>query len=468
MLLDILIILVISVPFFYFVTRYPVFSFYLFVTLMFDPGGLLGSYFGKSQLSGFNYIDILFFLSFIPLFSPKIEVYDIFRNRSFLVFLGVSLIFFLYHVLIFGFFISQPSFSEYFRFFLVRERQVIFGFLLIIPSYLIARQDLKLFYNFIIFSSATALFFYFGSLFSGIELVDIYKFERYKHSGIMRVGMTGEGFIKMVIPISILYYFYKVNIDYKKVSLFTGIVVLLYFGLTLTKTAYVSVIGYIISTVIFFNLIFRFDNIRLFFKVSAIGIFILVLIYIFFPNYLNYIGFAVEDILSLLVGDTTYNFGRTEGRLNDINSFLIIIEKNPFFGPGFGKLYSFVEETGFVYDATDVPILGNIARYGIIGILIYSITYFLIIKEIIDSILILKRIQVQKFFDENKYLIIIFIVLFSYFFTFFIFRGIQLYKELTVGNGRLILSLLTGIMFAIGHKLRESKIIFSNLKTLQN
>ena len=120
------------------------------------------------------------------------------------------------------------------------------------------------------------------------------------------------------------------------------------------------------------------------------------LMMVFTPRYISYIIRASEDVILAFQGERKTDETRESRFEYDVPYMLEMISKKPVFGTGGKTLARTEEELGIVegrIDITDVPLLGHIMLYGIVGILIYSYFYFSIIKKIIQSGKLIRKLS---------------------------------------------------------------------------
>ena len=456
-MLNYLILLLLALIIIPLVNKNPDFSFWLFITLLFDPTGHIAGLLSRSNLGGFNYIDIFIFLSFLPLLSNKVNTRAVFSDKLLGSFLKFFFFFMIYRIIVHGMIVPEQSLNYVLRYQIVRERIPLFGFLLIIPVYVMAKRNLNYFYYFIIFATIIPLSLYFMTLFSGLDLIPVGTMDRYRGqggSGVIRTFMLSSGLSLFIVPIAVCVYLLKLNAKYKKIIYIGFVLTVMSIILTLTKGMFLYLLGVILITLWILNKWFFHANIikplsRLVFPIVILWL----LLMLTFPKYISYSQRLTNDIYSLIFKGGELEEGRVEGRIqNQLPAHLYTITKYPLFGTGLGRLYEQTEFAVEDYDVTDLPITGHIAQFGIIGISIYMIFYYLIF-------ILIKRVYFK--FKANKYnilknslnLFLVSIVAISFLVNKFTFVIDKLFSELTLGKNIFPMMIMIGILLSVLSKL---------------
>jgi len=95
------------------VFRWPDFFFWVFLILFLDPSGYFTIYFDKETLGGIYYQDIIFPLLFLPIFSPRVDASGIWKDKMLKMVLVAELIFFFYHLIVYGYIVPGNDMSTY-------------------------------------------------------------------------------------------------------------------------------------------------------------------------------------------------------------------------------------------------------------------------------------------------------------------------------------------------------------------
>jgi hypothetical protein len=429
-------------------------------------GGIGGYLFSKESLGGFNFIDFSFFtLLFILTIDPKYRSHTFFNNKM-AKRIFYSLLFFAFYKIIVWGYIVPPSktIGDFFRYTIVRERHSIFGFLFIIPVYLIAVKNLKSFFNtFVIFSFIALLLTIISSV-TSFNILGITQGERYTDSGIIRHISRGYNFLNLSIPIAIIVFFSKLNIQYKNLIYINGAFAVIVVILSLTKNVYLHAFLLLITS-LFILYKLRLINISTTInKLIISSFFAIACLLIISPKYLNYSVMLIDDFLSLFVAAEESEI--SVARINQIPALMSEIREHPFFGTGQGfEQLSKIYDTN-VWDATDLPILAHIMQYGLFGIFIYLLVYrniYLLIKHVIKKIIINK-----KRFLNSKYKHEIFVIILSVSFLISqVLKGFTIFIELTIGEFTIQIMIMAALLLASFERINlnvyyESKINNNN------
>ena len=335
----------------------------IFWTVIFfiaNPGGITNQLLGKGSLiGGIFYFDILIIIIFILLILGGYRFNQFFINKSAKSVFYILLIFMLYKIFIWGFIVPEKSIHEFLRYTLLRERGSILGFLVVIPVYIIAMQDLKTFLKIIIILSFSILILSFSSFIFGWNIINIASAERYQGSGIIRYHLYNYGLLLFLIPSFITVYVARLKIKHRKILLFGAILSIISIIVTLTKNQYLFLIGMIFSSSYYSAKILQLKISKSILKVFSYGIIISIILSLALPKYIGYASMAVNDIYLLITSGVTSD-GSTS-RMWQIPAFTYEIKRNPLFGTGHG--YDQLNNQKFApqqFDATDLPFLAHI------------------------------------------------------------------------------------------------------------
>ncbi|WP_016778405.1 hypothetical protein [Anaerophaga thermohalophila] len=433
------------------IRRWPDHAFWIIIILLFDPSGHLTVYFGKDALGGFHYQDFLFVLAFVPLISSKVEVKHLLHFRPFLIVLGVQLLFLLYHVFVFGYWQPGKGWDYLVRYVLVRERMSVFGFLLIIPSFVMARRNLSILVDVLGWSSLVVFILFFLTVFTDFEFVPVWQAERYRGTGIMRYFMYSAGLTDMLLPLTFFVLSRKINYRYRQLLYTATVLFVIAVMLSLTKSNYINLAGLVVGSLFLYYRYYRASLTGLLGMLLGPGLALLVLMYAMFPEYPGLVWRQVEDLWLFISGDA-YTSGVVEGRLlNQWPAHLAIIEQHPWFGTGadFAGHFSLRFDPSD-YEVTDLPITGHLAMYGFVGLAIYSLLYVQLWRYLVQGYKTMKR----SVLHVNEVDMAFFFVVFAWMIKTFVFKPNYLFNELTTGT--LLINLYAGILIAL---------LYRNIKT---
>ncbi|HKK68563.1 MAG TPA: hypothetical protein VJ946_10135 [Bacteroidales bacterium] len=440
----IILFLAIAIAGFLVIQRWPDYAFWVIILLLFDPSGHLSEYFGKESLGGFYYRDFLFALAFLPLFSTQVSKRGLFSYKPFLIVLGVQLLFLLYHIFVFGYLQPGKGWGYVFRYVIVRERMSVLGFLLMIPVFVMACRNLRVFVDVLVWSSLVIYFMYFFTILTNVELMPVWQAERYQGSGIMRYLMYSSGLTDMLIPLAFFVFVRNVIYRYSKVLYVSVTLIVIATLLSLTKSSYINVAGLVVACLFLYYRFYRASVSGLLGMLIGPGLLMLLLMFLAFPDYPQLVWRQIEDLWLFMAG-SSYTGGQVEGRLlNQWPAHLALISQRPFFGTGagFSEFFS-LKFRPSDYEVTDLPITGHLAMYGVVGLIIYSLLYFQMWRYIMSGYKMLK----DKLSHINELDVAFFFVVFAWMVKTFFFKPNYLFNELTTGT--LLINLYAGILLAI-------------------
>ncbi len=432
------------------VRRWPDLAFWLIILLLFDPSGHLSQYLGKDALGGFYFRDFLFALAFVPLLSPKVEVKSIWNYRPFLILIGVQVLFLLYHLFIYGYLLPGKGWDYLLRYVVIRDRMSVFGFLLIIPVFVMARRQLSLFVDILVVSTVLVYVLYFVTILTDIDLVPVWQAERYRGSGILRYSLYSSGLTDMMVGLSFFVFTRRIPYRYRSL-LYAGVVmVILAVFLSLTKSNYINLAGLIVACLFLYYRFYRPSIYGLLGMLLGPGFAMFLLIVVIFPDYPVLIWRQFQDLWLFITGDA-YTSGVVEGRLvNQWPAHLELIKEHPFFGTGadFPDYFSLRFHPSD-YEVTDLPVTGHLAMYGAVGIAVYSLFYIQFWRFVVVGYRRLKS-HISQVREVD---VAFFFVVFAWIVKTFLFKPNYLFNELTTGT--LMINLYAGLLLAILYRNRN-------------
>ncbi|MFO8000841.1 MAG: O-antigen ligase family protein [Marinilabilia sp.] len=452
LLLLTLLLITLAIIGFLIIRRWPDVAFWIVVLLLFDPTGHFSVYLGKDSLGGFYYRDFLFPLAFVPLLSPRVPFQQAFGFRPFQVLIGVQLIFLLYHLFVYGYWQTGEGWDYLLRYVMVRERMSVFGFLLIIPVFVMARRNLSFFIDLLVWSTVVVYAVYFMTLLTGIDLVPVWQAERYRGSGILRYAMYSSGLSEMLIPLAFFVFARKVPYRYRHLLLGGLVMVVAAVLISLTKSSYVGLAGLVAASLFLYARFYRASLPGLLKMLTGGVIGILLLMMFVFPEYPLLVWRQVQDLWLFLTGDA-YTSGMVEGRLqNQWPAHLSLISERPLFGTGadFSRFFSMRFHPSD-YEVTDLPITGHLAMYGVVGLAVYSLFYIQFWRYVLKGYRLIKK-RLNHF---NELDIAVFFMVFAWMVKTFLFRPNYLFNELTTGT--LLINLYAGLLLAVLYRHTQNR-----------
>ena len=431
------------------ILKYPKVVNSFMILLLTDTGGYFGTYFSKGifTFGGLFYADFFFFLLFfLVLVQKKLKIGSFFLNPDAKKVFFILLVFLIYKLIIFGYLISGISDDEYLRYFIIRERYNIFSFLIIIPAYLFAMQDLEIFFKILIITGTVIALFFIITVITGIELIPVKGGFRYYGESIQRYYLQNRGLLYLLIPAAFAVYITKIKIGFRKLLLFGGVCSIVVAAVSLTKGVYILVLFMIISSLYIVNKLLDLKISRLYIRTVFILAVTFLLITTFLPEYTENIFRGFGDLYSLVTGGNYET--REEGRMiNQLPAQTLMISQRPFLGTGYGFANLSNQFNLSDYDVTDLSILGHIMQYGILGFSIYCFFYYRLILIIKNNYRTIKKIPKNKLLDKFKYELIFTVITASYFIGYFS-RFFNVSIELTNDMEAFNFYVMTGLLLA--------------------
>jgi len=286
--LVVILALLLAAFFVWMVFSWPDFFFWLFLILLLDPTGYFTIYFDKESWGGLYYQDLFFPLTFLPVLSPKVDKSGIWKDKYFKAVLIAELVFFFYHVVVYGYIVPGNDFNAYVRYFLVRWRMSVFGFFILIPVYIMAKRKMSVFVDLLVVITVVVFTVFFIQLLAGIDIFPVMQFERYKGSGIMRYSLFSTGLADYTIPLALFVFLLNIPYRYKKTLYVAASLVFVSIIIALTKSVYVSLFAYIFTVFFLMYKLFNYPVMSLFRKGTLFSALLVVALLITFPQYLDY------------------------------------------------------------------------------------------------------------------------------------------------------------------------------------
>lgn len=389
------------------IQKRPDFFFWLFLNLFFDPGGYVSGFLGGDIFGQVNIADIIIVCIVLCLISIKFKLKTIKSNQLFQKFLNIFLIYVIYYFLVYGYIAPYLHNDLDYSTFLLKNRNFVYGFIILISVYAFSLRGLKYFYTITLFFGVICLSLYWISLLTGIELSPIVQIERYSGSSMMRIAMSGYGYFNMLFPISLIVYIIsrkaKLKLKYKKWLYYGGIMMVLTLLITLTRRTILEIIGTVLIIVFLVSYLTRSVRKTILLKIITAIVIAVLILHFTFPKYVNYVLRIGEDTFSLLLtGKDTRGLG--EERVSGTGEYLAVkksIRKNLWFGTGYTYLYW--GETGYATSprgynyaqmadaAMEVPVYYLFFGFGLIGAILMLPLYIIMAKLFFKTIKLLKQ-----------------------------------------------------------------------------
>ena len=378
---------------------------------------------------------------FLSLFNYKIPWGLLLKYKPLKSLLLVSIFFALY-VLVFNLLNKGTNFMD-----AVRNIGYYAGFLAFIPAYFLTlynRESLFKKFTIIAFSFLTI---YFISLFLGLQWINVFSGERGGDFEIKRYIYDARQFL--------VFYTYFIPavffINYQQKSTKTALIMvgILAYSIIVFALFRLAMVYVILGAATTFLLVAR--------KISSLsqiisrtsfivffGIIILSLLGSVFSEYIKIFQWSLDSFSSNSSDDSAnIRF------LIQIPLMLEMFFENSFFGAGLQKLLDAAAEGMFGY--VDVPILGTLTAFGIIGMLLYY-SRFLFILSAGKSY---NYVQDKSYILKNKPEYFFILALKAYFITMITYRIFYISWELTSYYMQAEFGLFVGVYFALNHILED-------------
>lgn len=463
-----IILLVISGLSLYFLLtkKYIDWLFWFIFILYSDPGGLLEGYFQGDLIGRVNFNDVFFVIMFLATISVRSKRHvDMHFKRIF----NILLFIIIYIGLIYGLILPLYFDRSDFLMFAYKSREYyIYSLPVMYFVYIFSIRSLDIFFNMMLVISVVIMTLYFMTLILGIDVIPVYTVTRSgSEVGNERLYMPSYGYIVWYLFIGIIYYFAGNKfrkIKKRKYYLLYYITITMSAAifLTLTRRNILDIIFGFFIIMVYCSYLISKSYAGNMIKLSFFGFAIIIIYSIFFPNNYNDLKIVSGDTFSLLTKGETEK-GESDYRVTgtgDLDIAKNIIANNLIFGTGYVPWIwaDVVNEKGqgnelaIAWDASaEVPIYGGIMRFGIIGVIIFTVFYWKLVKYIIRIAINLKR-NMHKINDKhiNYFLVLIFII--YSFISKFTYQLYSLYGEF-YGYGLLNLCILLGMFFGVVRKL---------------
>ncbi len=299
----------------------------------------------------------------------------------------------------------------------------IFSIFFCIPAYFVIQKNARTIFNYIVIISVLVLSAYLITLLTPLKLIETQTLARGFISGATRVWFENWGYIQLCILLALTVYLLKIEIGYKEVLYYSGLMIFISTLITLTRGTIVYTIGSIFLLLFFLT---KYLNVKLsktILYATISGASSIILILFIFPDYLTLIFETFNLTFLELTGKI--RTGSTQSRTQfELVTLWPLYIKNFFWGTGL--LSDYFDQYGTKYELglADFAVLGNLAIYGTIGFAIYLMRYIKIHKQIKIILKKFKNDILLKRLNNYELLLLIWAIATFYaiiFFSFFNF-----------------------------------------------
>lgn len=380
-----------------------------------NPGGILAAMGENSADGGINITDLIYVV-LVGCFLLVFRKNKISNDKSYRSIAKYLVIFLVYYFLVFSFILPKlkgiHSYSLFFILIKIRHSFIHISLFFIVYEFFL--RSYPIFFKLLLYSSVIVISLFFISVFTGIDILPIYRWER-RFIEIKRLVLTSYGLMPILIAMGIVVFVFKFKIKYRKMFMIGFALMYTTWLLSLFRRHIFGTFIVIFVALMLFNYIQKKALVPVK-KVFSIIFYFLILVLIMqftFPEYVEG-GLAAgkETIHVVKYGKTS--LGKEDVRLGAGKDFLQnIIAENYVFGTGFDNRWRTLDGNKAGYEASDYPFLGAIAMYGVFGLLFFFPIYIVLFRALRFDIRFLRRYK----YDLNSFeafMLILFIVHFIY------------------------------------------------------
>jgi hypothetical protein len=415
------------------VVRNPDLSFWLLLNMYFDPGGYI-SYINDQYFSRITFQD---FLIIIILYLLINNWKSTFYNDSFKNFLKALFYFGLFYFIVYGGIVPILHDDFNYPIFLLKNRWVLYGLILMVSVYNFGLRGLKYLYLTTLFTGLVTLILYWLSILTNITLVQYSEFERYYGSAMYRIDLESYGIFYILFPLSVIVLvlsrYINLEISYKKTLYFVGMLMLISLIITLTRRTIIDIIGTVFIVSFLMSRLFNTKTNRIILRLLVPIIFAFLILWIAKPNYIgHFVQITTDTFVLLITGEDTR--GISDSRISGGHHYPAVFEtigNNILLGTGYTFFHwEFIKsfgseaatstrglEFGQMADAAqEIPIINMFFSFGIIGFILLIALYYKILRL---------ATHIYKYLKRNmNYAIKLspFVVVFSFYFIVVVFK----------------------------------------------
>ncbi|MDN3643378.1 hypothetical protein QWY87_11750 [Lutimonas halocynthiae] len=380
-----------------------------------NPGGILMAMGAGDTDGGINITDVLMVV-LLGCYLSLVAKNDIFNDESFSTLIKFISILLIYYLLVFGFFVpilkSNSNYLPMVAF--IKMRHGIVNVMLVFIVYEFFLRSFKLFFKYFLYLSIAVMIMFLITTMSGIEILPIKTMDR-SFVDTQRLLMVNYGLLPLLIPMGAIVFMFKFKIKYKKLILIAFVLMFIVWLLSLIRRNIFGTFIYILLALMLNNYLQHkaLVSIQKIFKIIFYAIFLIGIIQLTFPKYLEAGIVAGEETINVIKYGETKG-GRKDTRLGFGKDFMQnLIKENYVFGTGFDNRWRTSEGDKAGYEASDYPLLSAIAMSGIIGLLFFLPIYIVLIKTLHYDIKYLRKNKLNTNSLES-FFIILFILYFIY------------------------------------------------------
>ncbi len=392
------------------------FIFWITFILFTNPGGIL-KILGQSgdDGGGIKVSDLLYFVMFMCFIFIHRNI-KINNDIAYKKIIKHLLIFLFYYFVVFSFMIpilkGNPLYSPIST--LIKTRHSFINISLVMLVYNFYLRSHELFYRLFLYSSILVILLYSVGVFTGLDIIPIRTMDR-KFIETKRLLMLDYGLMPILTTMAVVVIIFKFEIKYRKLILMAGALMFLAWLLAIFRRYIFGTIITLFITIMFHNYLKRKSLISMS-KLVNIAMYMIVFVVIIqftFPEYNRATVEAVKETVYVMQRGES-STGKKDVRFGSGKAFMQeMVRKNYLVGTGFDNRWRSKEGDNAGYEATDYPLLGAIAMYGILGMLIFLPVYIILIKCLKYDIKYFRKYSFSNL-DFHQYVMIFLIIYYIY------------------------------------------------------
>lgn len=428
--------------------KYPAYGYIFGLTLFFNIGAYLDlNAFGLPSF--FTIMDIGLIFALIAGLAEPIVNKRLFFDDSFGKLVLVCLAFSFYQILVTIWIKLGMSNPVAFIKEVVYHKWRIFGIFFAIPTYFIIQHYSKEIFKIIVFVTFTIMGLYFLTLVTPFELIKVFSFGRGFGISALRVTISQYGYMMMVIPVALVVILTRLRIKYKNLLIIGAVAMFITVLISLSRITIFNMIGSILIALILVKKYFGLNLSLTVFKSLIFFTSAIIIVLLLFPGVISSVYSMYSNTFREFLGIIPE--GTTQTRtLYEFVRMLPLFLNNLWFGTGYLQDFFSSYHTRWELGLADLPILGNLAIYGVLGFLLYLSRYFLIFNRI--KFLFTKHKKNPLFQTLSFYEIALLMWAVTYFFTLIFFRLFYFSSDLVYRWNTIIFGFSIGIVFGLARK----------------
>ena len=332
------------------------------------------------------------------------------------------------------------------------------GYLTIVPGYYFARSQSKKLFIALTIIAVLFLFVYYINFMLGTNLFNLITIDK----GGASLSITRSyGYDVRQIVIFFFYLIPAIIISKNIRTYFKPLLILigLFAYMVLVLAIYRLAMFYVaIGTILSALFIYRYVKSLELFKIIIISLVIFAVLSFFFSEYLGNIGKVITWTYNSFFGNVVDDSAgdRVDYQLPILSNLFAL---NPWIGCGIIKLIS-MEKMG-MFGFVDIPILGTLTAFGILGMLIYYFKFYVLLSDNKIS----KTVYNKQFFNSRPFILYMYLTLQAYIITMITFRLFYISWELTLDYQQAEFGLISGAYIALHTILNKQQyLVCSKLK----